>query len=66
MPHDPKAREKRRQQQLKDLVLRLSRHLLNPDEMSLPTWGARGLDLLVEVRELMPKEYDCYVKGKSA
>lgn len=63
---DPNAAQKAKAAKTKDLLLRLARHVLNPDEINMFTWGVNGVDLLVEVRRMFPKEYDRYVKGKIA
>jgi len=61
---DPNAAQKAKARKTKDLLLRFARHLLNPTDMPLLTWGVVGMDLLAEVRELMPKDYDRVVKAK--
>jgi hypothetical protein len=62
--NDPQAPAKAAANKTKSLLLQMCRHLLNPEELPLLTWGSRGMDLLGEVRQLMPKDYDRVVKGK--
>lgn len=40
------------------LLYKLARHLRNPDDLPLVTWGVAGIELLAEIRELDPKRYD--------
>ena len=39
------------------LCYRLRRHLLNPDNIPLPTWARIGCDMLAELRDIDPAKY---------
>lgn len=45
-----------------DLLYKLARHIRNTDEIHPATWGAQGLDLLAQLREIDPERYDKEVK----
>lgn len=45
-----------------DLLYKLARHIRNTDEIHPATWGAQGLNLLAELREIDPERYDKEVK----
>jgi len=40
-----------------DLILRLARHINNPDKLSPTAWGVAGMDLLAEVKDKYPEDY---------
>jgi len=45
------------EEQLVRLCYRLGRHLLNPDNIPLPTWGRIGQELLAELRDMDTAKY---------
>lgn len=47
------------------LLYRMARLIRNPDGMAPTDWGAEGMQLLAELREMDPAKYDQYVKGPS-
>ena len=50
-------------ERVKQLAFMLGRHLLNPDNLPITTWGVRGCDLLAELRKIDPLRYDIFMKS---
>lgn len=45
------------------LTYRMARHIRNTDEVPVARWGVDGMNLLAELRDLNPEQYDAEVKG---
>lgn len=48
------------------LCYRLGRHLLNPDNIPLPTWARIGCAMLAELRDIDSAKYDETMKPNNA
>ena len=48
-----------------DLLYRLARHLLNPDDIPLHKWAVKGASLLSELERIDPERYKKAMKPRA-
>ena len=50
-------------EKMSDLLYRFAKHIKNKDNLPVLEWGVKGIDLLVELRDIDPEAYNKNVKG---